>query len=56
MTNRTKETVNDAVRTRTFWSPNHQYLVTAYVMDGDITLMDDDGKTWEPTGEEEVHE
>lgn len=55
-TNLSKEQGNDAVRTRTFWSPDREYLVTAYVMNGDITLMDDDGKIWQPTGDEIAHD
>lgn len=37
--------------TRTFWSPDKRYLVTAHFTHGDIvTLQDDNGREWEATG------
>jgi hypothetical protein len=37
--------------TRTYWSPDRKHLVTAHVTNGEIvTLQDDNGKEWEPTG------
>lgn len=39
-------------RVRSFWSPEKEYLVTAFCSQDDITLMDDNSAIWQPTGPE----
>lgn len=40
-------------RVRDFWSPCRKYIATACVSADDISLVDDDGKIWEPAGPEQ---
>jgi hypothetical protein len=44
--------MTDKYRVRSFWSPDSKHLVTAYVTNDDISLMDDDGTIWRPAGPE----
>lgn len=49
------EPPGDVIRARSFWSPDHKELITAYVSVDDISLMDDDGDIYEPAGDEQTH-
>lgn len=51
----TSSTPGDVIRARSFWSPDHKDLITAYVSASDISLMDDNGDIYEPAGDEQLH-
>lgn len=49
-----EETRKNQYLTRTFWSPDHRYLVTVHVVGGQIeTLQDDNGREWQAAGEQQ---
>lgn len=49
------EASSDVIRTRAFWSRDRKDLISAYVSDTDITLMDDNSHIYEPAGDEQRH-
>ena len=40
-------------RVRTFWSPDRKLLMTVYVTEDDISVVDDNGDLYEPAGPEQ---
>jgi hypothetical protein len=47
----THETPEPPYYVRSYWSPSRQYLVTAHATpEGIISLQDDNGREWEPSG------
>lgn len=40
-------------RVRSFWTPCRKYIANACVSVDDISIVDDNGKLWEPTGPEQ---
>lgn len=45
----------DVIRSRAFWSDGRRDLITAYVSEKDITLMNDNGHVLEPADNEQRH-
>ena len=37
-------------RARSFWSPDRKHLVTVISASGELSLVDDNGFIWEPSG------
>jgi len=40
-------------RVRSFWSPERKHLITVCCSQDDLTVLDDNANTWEPTGPEQ---
>lgn len=47
--------LSDVIRSRAFWSDGRRDLLSVYVSESDISLIDDDGHVFEPAGDEQSH-